>query len=111
MGSSFGWNSYSDRRLKHDIKPLDVDEAAAFIYRLTPSEYVYNYDSSGTPRHGLIAQEVKEAMGDKTWALHRDDISLGDKTYQGLEYQELIADLIATVQSLNKRLLELEGRQ
>ena len=109
--SSLGWNSYSDRRLKHDIKPLDVDEAAAFIYRLTPSEYVYNYDASGAPRHGLIAQEVKEAMGDKAWALHRDDISLGDKTYQGLEYQELIADLIATVQSLNKRVLELEGRQ
>lgn len=108
--SSLGWNSYSDRRLKHDIKPLDVDEAAAFIYRLTPSEYVYNYDSTGTPRHGLIAQEVKEAMGDKAWALHRDDISLGDKAYQGLEYQELIADLIATVQSLNKRVLELEGR-
>lgn len=109
--SSLGWNSYSDRRLKHDIKPLDIDEAAAFIYRLTPSEYVYNYDSSETPRHGLIAQEVKEAMGDKAWALHRDDISLGDKTYQGLEYQELIADLIATVQSLNRRVLELEGRQ
>lgn len=108
--SSYGWESYSDRRLKNSIEPLDPEGTADFIYSLIPSRYIYNYDNEGIYRHGLIAQQVKECMGDETWALYRDDVKIDNETYLGLNYTELIADLIATVQLQNKRITVLEEK-
>lgn len=107
--SSYGWNTYSDRRLKNSIEELDREQTADFVYSLEPCKYKYNYDEKEIYRHGLIAQEVKEKMGDETWALFNEDVKLGDETYLGLNYLELVADLIATLQSQNKRIKKLEG--
>ena len=56
--SSYGWESYSDKRLKHGIESLDREKSAALIQSLRPCRFIYNYDAAGHYRHGLIAQEV-----------------------------------------------------
>lgn len=118
-------SSDSDRNIKKDIKALDIENSAQFIYSLIPSEFRFKNGTSNRLHHGLIAQEVKESMkGD--WGVFIDK-AVDDKNYNaiavddltgeqtqlltaryGLRYDELIADLIATVQSLNNRLKALE---
>ncbi len=118
-------SSDSDRNIKKDIKALDIENSAQFIYSLIPSEFRFKNGTSNRLHHGLIAQEVKESMkGD--WGVFIDK-AVDDKNYNaiavddltgeqtqlltaryGLRYDELIADLIATVQSLNNRIKALE---
>lgn len=108
--SSYGWESYSDARLKHDVELLDIHERARFIYAQEPCRFKYNYDPDGHYRHGLIAQKAQETIGVEDWALCGENTDADGETYLTLNYLELIADLIATVQSLNERVAELEGR-
>lgn len=119
-------SSDSDRNVKKDIKALDIENSAQFIYSLIPSEFRFKNGTSNRLHHGLIAQEVKESMGDNDWGLFIDK-KVDDANYNetaineltgeqtklltarySLRYDELIADLIATVQSLNNRLKVLE---
>ena len=117
--------STSDKNVKKDIKALNIENSAQFIYSLIPSEFRFKNGTSNRLHHGLIAQEVKTAM-DSDWGLFIDkkvdnenyietevNSETGEQTQlltarYGLRYDELIADLIATVQSLNNRLKALE---
>lgn len=119
----------SDINMKKNIKALDKDKAADFIYSLTPSKYKLLNGTSDRYHHGLIAQEVKEAMGEDDWGLYIDK-SINEKNYStkavnnnstedgskgttarfGLRYDELVADLIAVVQSQNERIKKLEQK-
>lgn len=119
-------SSDSDKNIKKDIKELDIEDSAQFIYSLIPSEFRFKNGTSNRLHHGLIAQDVKESMGDNDWGLFIDkkvndenynEIALNKYTGEqtqlmtarySLRYDELIADLIATVQSLNNRLKALE---
>lgn len=96
----------SDRNLKHDIQELDKDESSKFIYSLKPSKFKYNNGTSRRFHHGFIAQEVKESLGEEDSAVY---VEQKDGT-KGLRYEELIADLVATVQMQNERLLEQDKR-
>lgn len=126
-GTIFGnVSSDSDRNVKKDIQALDIENSAQFIYSLIPSEFRFKNGTSNRLHHGLIAQEVKESMGDSDWGLFIDkkvddenynEIAINELTDEqtqlmtarySLRYDELIADLIATVQSLNNRLKALE---
>lgn len=98
--------SSSDRDLKKDINILPSDNCSDFIYSLQPVQYKYVNGTSNRYHHGFIAQDVKESMGDSDWGLYVDDPANG----KGLRYEELIADLVATVQTQNKRITELENR-
>lgn len=118
--------SDSDKNVKKDIQTLDIEDSAHFIYSLIPSEFRFKNGTSNRLHHGLIAQEVKKSMGDSDWGLFIDkkvdnenyietevNSETGEQTQlltarYGLRYDELIADLIATVQSLNNRLKALE---
>ena len=118
--------SDSDKSIKKDIQALNIEDSAQFIYSLIPSEFRFKNGTSNRLHHGLIAQEVKESMGDSDWGLFIDkkvdnenyietevNSETGEQTQlltarYGLRYDELIADLIATVQSLNNRLKALE---
>lgn len=101
-----GTVSVSDRNAKNSVELLDAATASAFIYSLKPSKFKYNSGTSDRFHHGLIAQEVKEAMGNDDWGVYIDDA----KGTKGIRYEELIADLIATAQSQNTRLKALEER-
>lgn len=119
--------STSDKNVKKDIKALNIEDSAHFIYSLIPSEFRFKNGTSNRLHHGLIAQEVKKSMGDSDWGLFIDkkvdnknyietevNSETGEQTQlltarYGLRYDELIADLIATVQSLNNRLKAVEN--
>nr|DAO77580.1 MAG TPA: endosialidase chaperone [Caudoviricetes sp.] len=108
--SSYGWESYSDKRLKHGIESLDREKSAALIQSLRPCRFVYNYDQDGHYRHGLIAQEVLTAIGDEDWAICSENPDPDGNTYYALDKTELIADLIATVQLQQEALEELKKK-
>lgn len=117
--------SDSDRNVKKDIKALEIERTADFIYSLIPSEFRMKDGTSNRLHHGFIAQEVKEKMGNNDWGLFIDK-KVNDDNYEiqvsdekgnitkeltaryALRYDELIADLVATVQSQNMRIKKLE---
>lgn len=96
----------SDRSLKKEISSLSEKTTSDFIYSLQPVQYKYISGTSNRYHHGFIAQDIKESMGDADWGLYVDDPENG----KGLRYEELIADLVATVQTQNKRISELERK-
>ena len=125
-------SSDSDKNIKKDIKPLDIEKTSNFIYSLVPSEFRFKNGTSQRLHHGLIAQDVKESMGDDDWGVFVDK-KINDENFKdvvgtedynsdekvrseqltaqyGLRYDELIADLIATVQSQNERIKKLEQK-
>ena len=108
--SSYGWESYSDKRLKHGIESLDREKSDALIQSLRPCRFVYNYDQDGHYRHGLIAQEVLTAIGDEDWAICSENPDPDGNTYYALDKTELIADLIAAVQLQQEALEELKKK-
>lgn len=108
--SSYGWESYSDKRLKHGIESLDREKSTALIQSLRPCRFVYNYDQNGHYRHGLIAQEVLSAIGDEDWAICSENPDPDGNTYYALDKTELIADLIAAVQLQQEALEELKKK-
>ena len=100
----------SDKELKKDIESLG-EESSNFIYSLRPVKYRFKDNQSERYHHGLIAQEVKESMGDDDWGLYVDkNLETGESGGKALRYEELIADLVATVQSQNERIKELEKK-
>ncbi len=102
-----GTVSTSDRERKKDVSDLDTEKASNFIYSLRPRQY--RMKNGARQHHGFIAQEVKESMGEGDWGVYVDS-NPEKEGNKSLRYEELIADLVATVQSQNKRIEELERR-
>ena len=107
-----GTVSKSDQNSKHDINTLDNSTCKDFIMSLKPSEYKYNDGTSNRFHHGFIAQEVKEAMGTDDWGVYVDTSINSDNSeeedYKALRYEELIADLVGTVQYQQKEIDQLK---
>lgn len=118
----------SDANVKKDIESLSLKESATFIYNLKPAKYRLINGTSNRYHHGFIAQETREAM-QEDWGLYIDNAinnpnynmivdahDLSQKTKDesiaryGLRYEELIADIVATLQSQNERIKELENK-
>jgi hypothetical protein len=96
-GTNVAYNTASDYRLKNITGP--VTNSGAYIDSLKPVEGTWK--ANGSTFVGLIAHEVQEVS--------RTNISTGEKDgeqMQGMDYSsaEIIANLIAEVQSLRKRL-------
>ena len=87
----------SDRNAKEDIKEIPEENAVRFIKSLRPVEF--KFKGMDGKHHGFIAQEV---VAD--WDL----VSEGEM--KSLAYNEIIADLVATVQNLTKRVEVLEEK-
>lgn len=96
----------SDRRLKTNIKELDIDESADFVYSLVPYSFSFIADA-GVTHHGFMADQVQH-VNNRKWDVVQD-CAVAQKSYKTVAYTDIIADLVATVQSLNKRLSALEG--
>ena len=102
----------SDKEIKNSVEELDAEECAKFIYSLKPSKYKYNGGTSNRFHHGFIAQEVKESMGEMDWGVYVDT-SVNEDTEHNikmLRYEELIADMVATIQLQNRQIKKLEER-
>lgn len=106
-----GTVSKSDRNLKHDINILDIGNCKDFIMSLKPSKYKYNDGTSNRFHHGFIAQEVKEAMGTDDWGVYVDtsvNSENSEEDYKALRYEEIIADLVGTVQYQHNEIEKLK---
>ena len=107
----------SDENAKNNIIELDKQKSSDFIYSLKPVSFKYNDVQDGS-HHGITTQDVKRQIyniyGDSDWAVvnepNGDNFENDQQLYQSLAYTELIADLIATVQSQNERIAELEAK-
>lgn len=94
----------SDRRQKTDIEEIDTEKARAFIMGLNPVRFEYKNFDTGKVHHGFIAQDVQEAVRDD-WDVVRQD---GDGMLS-LNYTEIIADLVKTVQGLADEIEQMKG--
>lgn len=100
----------SDKEIKKNIQPLDTKKSSDFICALNPVEYKYKDGTSDRLHHGFIAQELHDSM-QSDWGVYCDaNIDTGEKGGKAIRYEELIADLVATVQSQNERISELEKK-
>ena len=97
----------SDIRQKKEINTLS-DKHIEFIKNLNPVSFKF---LKGTREHfGLIAQEVKEAMTESGIDDFAGYINDKETDSYGIRMSEFIAPLISTVQSLIKRVEELESK-
>lgn len=100
----------SDKSIKINIQSLDTHKSSDFIYALNPVEYKYKDGTSDRLHHGFIAQELHDSM-QSDWGVYCDaNIDTGENGGKAIRYEELIADLVATVQSQNERISELEKK-
>lgn len=100
----------SDQEIKKNIQSLDTQKSSDFIYALNPVEYKYKDGTSDRLHHGFIAQELHDSM-QSDWGVYCDaNIDTGENGGKAIRYEELIADLVATVQSQNERIAELEKK-
>lgn len=110
----------SDRRLKKSIHPLatglderasaagvvasDGQGAAWILRQLRPVSYYFTRDAEAKhPRFGFIADEVAETLPEVIQE------SSDERKIKGIAYQDLIAVMVAGVQSLTSRLEQTEG--
>lgn len=110
--TSSGNVSVSDKNLKNSIKELDKSKSSDFIYSLKPCEFKYNDGTSNRFHHGFIAQDIKDSMKNDDWGIYCEN---KDKS-KGIRYEELIADMVSTLQQqheeielLKKELSKLKG--
>lgn len=96
------YNTSSDYRLKNITGPITT--SGAYIDSLNPVEGTWKID--GSTFVGLIAHEAQEVSRTKVATGVKDGPDM-----QGMAYSsaEIIANLIAELQSLRKRVAQLEG--
>ncbi|MBX7241750.1 MAG: tail fiber domain-containing protein [Bacteroidia bacterium] len=95
IGGQVGWTTFSDRRLKTNIRPSEL--GLEFINQLNPVTYEYTAEGQKGIRYtGLIAQEVDEAA--------KGTFSGVDKNgeYWGIRYAELTVPLVSAVKEQNQ---------
>lgn len=102
----------SDKRLKHNIETLDKNLSKSIIRKVRPVSFEYDkekgYNNEHGIRYGLIAQELRDVLnqngvGEAEMEYVRHD------GYHTIEYKELIAHLINTIQDLYDEIDELKG--
>lgn len=99
----------SDRNHKKDITELTEEQATEFIYALKPVFFRFKREGDNNRRHhGFIAQDVEEIAENWDVVDTNEDPDDPTKTFKSLNYTEIIADLVKTVQSQNKRIEALE---
>jgi len=119
----------SDRKIKDNIETINEKSAIELINSLQPVQYIFKKDKSKKLNMGFVAQDVKEVcdnIGIDNFALY--DVAEVDKKGNrskkinlkkgvsdeelswGLNYTQLIAPMVATIQNLTKRVEELEQK-
>jgi hypothetical protein len=107
-GSATAYNTTSDYRLKNNQATLTG--SGAFIDALQPKTWTWAAD--GSKGVGFIAHEV-QAVSPTTVVGEKDAVDAeGKPVYQAMEYgsAEFIANIIAELQSLRKRVAQLESK-
>ena len=102
-------------RRYRSIRRLDREKAYDFILHLAPAEYRYRKNAVKKDfdryHHGFIAQDLKDAMY-ADWAVVDEFVLPGKRKQKRycLEYDELLADMVAAFQFLSERVDDLYGK-
>lgn len=93
---------WSDKNLKHDIKPLDEDIATGFISKLRPVSFNFIDDPDKDRTLGFIAQDV-QALQDEygDFGLVYTDEETG---YMSLSYDHIVALMAAAMQKTERKI-------
>ena len=102
---AYAWNTYSDKRIKNQIKPLQY--GLKEIINLNPVSYVHYSQASednalavdhqsGTPTIGLIAQEVWEILPE---TVHKPECE--DEELWSIDYLKIIPVMVKGLQELS----------
>jgi hypothetical protein len=102
-GSATAYNTASDRRLKESI--AFADNAGAVIDAIEIVKH--DWKSGGHVRFGMIAQDLHKVAPEAVSA--GDDGEEIEKTW-GVDYSKLVPMLVKELQSLRKRVAELESK-
>jgi hypothetical protein len=97
-GTSTGYSTSSDERLKHDI--VDAPEASDLIDAIKVRSFKWNADNS-EQRYGFVAQELAEVAPE---AVHQPD----EDQMMGVDYSKLVPMLVKEIQCLRARMAQLE---
>jgi hypothetical protein len=100
------YNTTSDYRLKRDPRPLAG--SGAFVDALQPKTWTWR---DGTPGAGFIAHEV-QAVSPSSVTGEKDAVDAdGRPVYQSMQASspEVMANIVAELQSLRRRVAALEG--
>jgi hypothetical protein len=97
-GTSTGYNTTSDARLKEDLKPFDaghiIDDTEVYDFR---------WKSTGERSYGVIAQQAAEVYA--TPSFHDED---QDRWY--IDYSKYVPVMLQELKSLRARIAEFERR-
>jgi hypothetical protein len=102
------YNTFSDRRLKSNI--ADLTDSGSAIDALQPRAFTWNVN--GKAARGFIADEIQKIVPDAVTGEPDEVDKDGKPVYQGVDAStpELIALMVAELQSLRKRVAELEAK-
>ena len=106
--SATAYITSSDRRLKSNIAPLT--NSGSVIDAIQPRKFTWI--NTGEPGLGFIADELQQVVPNAVHGKSNEVDSEGKPRYQGIDAStpEMIALMIAELQSLRKRVAELEAK-
>lgn len=106
--TSTTYNTTSDYRLKSNLQPLE--NSGVFIDALKPTSFVWT--SNGSKDVGFIAHEFQEVSPNSVMGCKDEVNDEGNPRYQTMQASssEVIAYLVAELQSLRKRIAVLEAK-
>ena len=94
--------SFSDKRLKENIVPLE--KGLDTLEQI--KTYTFNYKDGPQDTHpGVIAQELEKLVPEVVY-----DIEMEDDTYKAVRYQQLVPILIKAIQDLSEKVNVLENK-
>jgi trimeric autotransporter adhesin len=119
IGGQVGWTTFSDERIKKDIRE-DI-HGLDFIMRLRPVTYNYDYNglyklqtgiaktgmdidnpNAGTRFSGFLAQEVEQAAIAAQYNFSGVDKPANDNTPYGIRYAEMVVPLVKAMQEMKQ---------
>lgn len=92
--------SQSSRDIKHKIQSMP--EMGERLDQLEPVTFIYDNDPDEKTRHGLIYEDTVDVM---------PEICTGDEEQKAVNYTELIPILLKEIQSLRRRVKQLEDER
>jgi len=104
-GVTASYNASSDRRLKNNIAP--ADDAGAVIDAIEVVKH--DWKVGGHTRYGMIAQDLHMVAPEAVSVGDADDVE-NFKNPWGVDYSKLVPMLVKELQSLRKRLANLESK-
>lgn len=107
IGGQVSWSTFSDKRLKENIRPNYL--GLNFITRLEPVDYNYKAEGQeGIVYSGLIAQDVEKVLKDLDLPFSGLVRPANENDFYSIRYGDFVIPLINAVQEQQEQIERLE---